>query len=165
MRAPMVVPMQIISLLHHDPDSRPRPADILRHPFFATGGFPNAPTLDVAALRSGSLEPPFVPRLASPFDVSHFADIGDVSSDRKLVNAVESFAESDISSAGTRASAFSSEPAPTLGELVDALCNPGAGHPQCCFRDDVAQGTCASRAGANARHAPSNGISRPCLLC
>ena len=68
----------VTHLLAQDPSQRPLASVLLQQRFFEAEGFPNAPALDCAALRQHTLSPPFTPRLASPFDTSHFeADEGD----------------------------------------------------------------------------------------
>lgn len=62
----------ISSLLSRRPEARPTAAQVLEHAFFTKEGFRNADALDAAALRRRELPPPFVPRLRSAVDASHF---------------------------------------------------------------------------------------------
>jgi serine/threonine protein kinase len=157
---PLPLFSQISSLLSRQPAARPRPTDLLRHPFFDAGGFPNGQALDVAALRLGRVAPPVVPRLRSPLDVSHFApscdeaslelsseiSISERSSSAKgapsVMGAPSAMGAARGSLAGRRARPSADAgraAAPLLEDLVEELCTADARHSRCGFCREEAQ--------------------------
>lgn len=112
----------LTALLSRDPDARPSPTELLRHPFFGVGGFPNAEALDIRALRAGTLPPPFVPRLRSPLDTSHLTADPDESSRASDAD--------DLPRAADGAAVL----LPTFEEFAKEICASGpSGHQRCCF--------------------------------
>ena len=62
----------ISTCLRRDPSERPTAAAVWDYGLFAAGAFPRAEALCKAAVLGRTAPPPFVPRLRSAFDASHF---------------------------------------------------------------------------------------------
>ena len=62
----------VTQMLARDPAARPTAASLWDHRFFAAGAFLRADDLTRDAVLGRTATPPFVPRLRSPLDVTHF---------------------------------------------------------------------------------------------
>lgn len=69
---PAAAAQLITACLQREPSARPTAAAVWSSEFFGAGGFLRAEALRREAVLGRTASPPFVPRLHSPFDASHF---------------------------------------------------------------------------------------------